>query len=120
MVTITRPASVSMRRSSGCEEQGIRLWNHFDGFRGVPGECGLRGPRSHSGKTSRSKLVQEPNVILIKQANIIDSVAPHAKSLDSQAEGKSGQFLGIVAHSAKNVGIDHPRPSHFNPSLAAV
>src|SRR5262245_58811956 len=67
-----------------------------------------------------SALCEDPRVVLVEQAHVVDPVPPHAELLDPQAEGEAGHLFGIVTHGAEDVGVDHARAPHFNPTVAAV
>src|SRR4051812_12251601 len=66
------------------------------------------------------KLAKEPRVILIEQADVVDRMPTHAEPLDPQAEGEPGHFVRVIPHGAEDVRVDHARPPHFNPTVAAV
>src|ERR1700688_1137317 len=69
--------------------------------------------------TASPKLLQKPHVSLKKQLQIIQPILQHRYAVHAHAEGKAGNFLGIVAvvlHELEDVRIDHAAAEDLNPS----
>ena len=68
----------------------------------------------------RTKTVQEPHVVPVELADVVDAVAAHADPLDAQAEGEAGDLLGIVADGREHVRIDHAGAAHLDPAVVPL
>ena len=66
-----------------------------------------------------SELRKKSDVILVQVTNISDAMLTHADPLNAQAEGKTGDLLGVVTNGSQYIGVDHAGPSHLHPSSLA-
>ena len=110
-------------RRAGRHDHSAQVRLHGVLIAGVEGRSSRpsrRHPRPRPSPVRPSELGQEPRVVLVEQADVVDPVPTHAEPLDAQAEGEAGHLLGVVAHGAEDVRVDHARPAHFNPAVAAV
>jgi len=53
------------------------------------------------------KLLQKPNIALIKELNVFDSVFQNRNSFHTHSEGEAAVLFRIVADESVHVGIDH-------------
>src|SRR5687767_1802279 len=60
------------------------------------------------------ELLEEPQVVLVEQADVVDAVADHGHAVDPEAEGEAGDHLGVVddtaeprVHGLEHRGVDH-------------
>src|SRR4051794_6066403 len=103
----------------------FRRWTGCDFIRGRrvgpprPGtsHCNLEAWPGH---VPSSELVEEPRVVLVEQADVVDPVSTHAEPFDAQPEREPGDLVGVVADGPEDVGVDHAGPPHLDPSVAAV
>ena len=65
---------------------------------------------------SLAKLVQESQVVLKKQANIVDAVFEHRDALNAHTEGEAGNVLRIVADKSENCRVDHAGTENLQPT----
>ena len=63
-----------------------------------------------------SKLLQEPQISVIEELDIIDSVTKHGDSFHSHAESKAADLLGFVVNKSIDRWIDHAATKQFDPS----
>src|SRR5436305_871851 len=66
-----------------------------------------------------SKLLQKPDVALIKQLNIVDSIFQHRDSFYAHAEGESADLAGVVAvafYELEHIGVDHAAAQQLDPA----
>src|SRR5882672_2380897 len=64
------------------------------------------------------ELPQKPQIVCVKQADIVDSIANHCDSFDPESEGPARPHLGIVADIFKHLWMDHSAPGDLEPFLA--
>src|SRR5437870_5067109 len=62
-----------------------------------------------------SELSQKAQVVLIEEANVGDAVLQHRHALDSHAERKARDRLGIVTDGAEHLGMDEAGSENFEP-----
>src|SRR5258706_12341752 len=63
------------------------------------------------------ELFQEPQIVLIKVANVIDAVEEHREALEAHAEGVAAPNLRIVADRVGHRRIHHAAAAYFDPWL---
>src|SRR5690625_4849889 len=68
--------------------------------------------------TRSGKLFQETVIVLIKIADVVDTVQNHRDPLDSHAESKTGINFRIVTDHLKNRRMDHSATGDFDPVAA--
>src|SRR5688572_16781987 len=73
-------------------------------------------PILHLSRFRSAKLVQKSQVVLKKQANIVDAVFQHGDAFDAHAEREAGYLLGIVADELEHRRIDHAGAEDFQPA----
>ena len=61
-------------------------------------------------------MLEETQVVVEKQADVVDAVLEHGDALHPQAEGEAGVFFGVVAHGLEDRGMDHARPQDLQPA----
>src|SRR4029450_3725251 len=62
------------------------------------------------------KLFQEPQIVLVEQANIFDSVPQYRHALDAAPPREPRVPLGVVARGLKAARGPHPRAADLQPS----
>src|SRR6266536_6469184 len=67
---------------------------------------------------SNSELPQKPQVIFVKQPDIIDAIADHGNAFDAEAERPPGPDLGIVADVFKHLRMHHAAAGDLEPLLS--
>src|SRR5262245_27879148 len=65
--------------------------------------------------TGSRELLQEPEVVLVEEADVLDPVAEHGHALDAHPEGPARHLLGVVAHRTEDLRMDHPRAQDLEP-----
>src|SRR5581483_2528074 len=65
-----------------------------------------------------SKLPQEPQIVLVKQSNVINPVADHCDPLDPKAERPAGPNLRIITDVLEHLRMHHSAPGDLQPFLA--
>src|ERR1700736_5669657 len=105
MITFVCVCSVAMRRASRDRDRASS--RRRPGGTGLPRSPVAAGP-ALSG-ASMLELGQEAGVVLVEEADIVDPVASHAEPLDPETEGEAGYLVGVVAHRAEDIGVNHPR-----------
>src|SRR5687767_39585 len=71
-----------------------------------------------SDQQCRSKLIQEPDIILVKQTDIMDAIADHGDALDAETERPTAPHFGIVSDIFKNLRMHHSAAGNFQPVFA--
>ena len=61
------------------------------------------------------KLLQEIQIIIKKQAQIVDAVAQHGKAVEADAEGEAGVAFGVDVHILQDIGVYHAAAADFQP-----
>src|SRR6266571_1648211 len=67
---------------------------------------------------SPGELGQEPQIVLVEQADVVDSVLQHGDPLDPEPEGEAGVPLGVVADLLEHRGVHHARAAHLDEARA--
>ena len=91
-------------RSRGLASVAMRVARRFLSRSGKTRGIGRRGG------VGRSELAEEPGVVLVERADVLDPVPPHAEPLDPQAEGETAHLVGVVPHGRKTFGSTIPAP----------
>src|SRR5262249_39744764 len=63
-----------------------------------------------------SKLLEKPQIIGPKLANVIDGVLEHGDPLWPHAEGEAGELVGVVAAVLEHHRVHHARAHDFQPA----
>src|ERR1035438_1097781 len=66
------------------------------------------------------KLFQKPDVVFVKEADVVDAVTNHGDALDAEAECPAGPDFGVVADVLKHLRMHHAAPGDFQPVLAQL
>src|SRR5215472_3643270 len=64
------------------------------------------------------ELLQEAEIVLEKDADVVDAMAQHRDAVESEAPRPAGEFFRIVACRAEHVRVDHPAAAHLEPARA--
>src|SRR5262245_34409114 len=62
------------------------------------------------------KLFQKPQVVFVKEPNVLDPVPQDRHALDADPPRESRVALRIVAHCLEHGRMHHPRPADLEPS----
>src|SRR5262245_26304086 len=65
-----------------------------------------------------SELAEAARVVLVEEADFVDSVADHGDAFDAKAERPAGPDFGIVADVLEHFGMDHSAAGDFEPVFA--
>src|SRR4030042_659959 len=68
------------------------------------------------GFPDRSKLFQEPHITLKKKSDIRDPEFQHGDPLQTETEGKTGEFFGVITDVLEHLGIDHAGSQDLQPA----
>src|SRR5271165_960689 len=68
--------------------------------------------------TRVSKLFQEPHVVFVEEADVVDAVAEHGDAFDAEAERPPGPDGGIVANGLEHLRMHHAAAGDLQPVLA--
>ena len=63
------------------------------------------------------KLLQEAYIIFVEQAQVVNVVATHGNTLQTQAKGKAAVFFRINIAVAQYLWVYHTTAENFNPTL---
>src|SRR3954471_13556896 len=93
----------------------------FRDARARPALCRPRASRSSLclggySVASVRKLLEEPQVVFVKQPDVLDLIPQDRDPLDADAPGEAGVFLGVVADRFEHRGVDHAAAEDFNPA----
>src|SRR6266581_786489 len=69
-------------------------------------------------RRSPGELGQEPQIVLVEQADVVDSVLQHGDPLDPEPEGEAGVPLGVVADILEHRRMHHAAAADLDPSAA--
>src|SRR2546426_475683 len=69
-------------------------------------------------RRSSGELGQEAQIVLVEQADVVDSVFQHGDALDPEPEREPGVALGVVADLLEHRGVHHPRAAHLDEARA--
>src|SRR6266849_139779 len=64
------------------------------------------------------ELPQEPRIILIKQSDVVYSIANHRDTFDSETKRPAGPHLGVVADVFEHLRMHHAAAGDFQPLFA--
>src|SRR6185312_13224462 len=78
----------------------------------------LRIPNPQS--RSSSKLLEKPQIVLEKRAQVGDAVAQHREAFHAEAEGEAGVALRVDAAVPQHVRMHHAAAEHLQPARRAV
>ena len=63
-----------------------------------------------------SELPQEPQVVSIEQADVVNAIFDHRRPLDAKAECEAAPLVGVVAAILEHDRVHHPRSAHLQPA----
>src|SRR6185437_15930260 len=79
-----------------------------------------RSPRRARATTdtgpSQRKLLQEPQVVLVEEADILDAPLEEREPLDADAKREAGVAFGVVADGFEHGGMDHAAAEDLDPA----
>ena len=75
-------------------------------------------PGAHVPSDGSCKLSKEPEVVVIEEADVIDSVSQHRKPLKTATKCPPGIHGWIDPHIGKHLGMHHARAAEFDPAGA--
>src|SRR6267142_5149757 len=64
------------------------------------------------------KLLQEPHVVFVEEANVVDAITDHRDAFDAEAERPAGPDFGIVADVLEDLRMHHAAAGDLQPVLA--
>src|SRR5262245_9985806 len=64
------------------------------------------------------ELPQKPQIIFVKQPDVVNAVPNHCDPLDAEPEGPTRPHLSIVSHVFEHLRVHHPAAGDFEPFLA--
>lgn len=64
------------------------------------------------------ELVEEAGIVFVEEPDVVDGVADHGDTFDSEAEGPAGPGFGVVSDVFEDLGVDHTAAGDFEPFLA--
>ena len=70
------------------------------------------------GETCRSQrweLFEEPHVVLVEEADVLDAILEHRHPLDAHSEGEAGDAVGIVSDGFEDRRMHHAAAENFEP-----
>src|SRR5687768_13480704 len=76
-------------------------------------------PRTRAARTagpSCGELLEEPEIVLVEQADVVDAVFQHRDAFDAGAEGESRIAFGVVADGLEQRGVNHSAAEDLQPA----
>ena len=65
---------------------------------------------------SSIELLEEPQVVPIEEADVVDAVLDHGDPLRTHAEGESIHLIGVVADVPQHTRMHHTRAEKLDPA----
>jgi len=62
------------------------------------------------------ELLEKSQISRIEKPDVVDFVFHHCQPVPTETESPTVPFLRAQATSPKNIGMNHPRPSNFQPT----
>src|SRR5882724_9697657 len=83
-----------------------------------PRPAGAKHHERYRVRFARSELFQEPHVVFVKEADIVDAVTEHGDAFDAEAERPAGPHFGVVADVLEDLRMHHAAAGDLQPILA--